>query len=125
MDEFVLEERLKNMNSNLKESFDRVHGRQDKTDRKVDSIKVSIDSMLSPATMRWSSGILIGAIVSFGIYLNAHVVAVEKENIEHVAKSDGWFDVVKKNEIQSDSNKESITEIAIIQARGLEKKNEK
>jgi len=123
MDEAVLEERLNNMNANVKESFDRVHLRHDVLSIRTNKVETFIDGMLSMHTITTIITIAVGGIIAFGIYLNAHVVAVEKENIAHVAKAAGYIEIIKKNEIQIDNNQDAITAIAIIQTRIIKKGN--
>ena len=75
----VIKERLNNLEENLKESFERVHSRRDSTNGRLGKVEDIIDSVPTPATIRWGVGILIAYTFVSGNYIVSHLHTLESD----------------------------------------------
>ena len=79
----VIKERLSNLEENLKESFERVHVRQDKISGRVDKLEPVVEKTPTPATIRWAVGIIIGYLILSGNYIVSHIHELESSTEAH------------------------------------------
>lgn len=84
----VIKERLNNLEDNLKESFKRVHGRADSMTKDVDKINAIIESVPTPATIRWGIGILIAYTMASASYVVTHIHTLETQQTAYNKTSD-------------------------------------
>ena len=80
----VIKERLSNLEDNLKESFERVHSRRDSTNGRLGKVEDIIDSVPTPATIRWGVGILIAYTFVSGNYIVSHMHSLESSALSHM-----------------------------------------
>ena len=79
----VIKERLNNLEDNLKESFKRVHGRADSMTKEIDKIDAIIESVPTPATIRWGIGILVAYTMASASYVVTHIHGLETQQIAY------------------------------------------
>lgn len=66
----VLAEKVTNMDGQLKESFNRVHG-------KVDILENEAKKILNPTMLKWVLGLIVAYSISFGTYIVTHIHDLE------------------------------------------------
>ena len=72
----VLIERMNNMDSNLKDTFKRVHARLENNEEIIKNVPAS-------ATIRWAIGIIVTYLAISGNYIVAHIHTLETKVFAH------------------------------------------
>lgn len=83
----ILMEKFTNLESNLKESFDRVHDKTGELEKDVENLEIKTESMISPTTLRWMAGLVLVYTLTFGTYVVTSIHTLDTITTSHVLES--------------------------------------
>lgn len=82
----VLMEKFSNLESNLKESFDRVHSKTSALERANKLIAEETKKIISPGIIKWILGIVVVYTVTFGTYIVSELHRLDNVTAMHFAE---------------------------------------